>query len=226
MTAADPTHYIWWLISRASGIVAVTLISAVVLMGLAMAARLVPARRKRGLVSFHEHLAIAALVTTAVHGATLLGDGWLRPGLAGITIPFAVHYRPAFTGAGIVAGYLAVLLGPTFYLRRRIGARVWRRMHRVTPVIWILAVIHTLGAGSDGSSAWLRAVVLAPVSPMVYLLAARMFTRRRSGGVHVSSAATAAKARPEGGRASAAWPPRASAPARRALPSGSGRGTR
>jgi len=226
MTAGDPTHFIWWLISRASGIVAVTLISAVVLMGLAMAARLVPARRKRGLVSLHEHLAIAALVAIAVHGATLLGDAWLRPGLAGITIPFALHYRPAFTGAGIVAGYLAVLLGPTFYLRRRIGARAWRRVHRVAPLIWILAVVHTLGAGSDGSSAWLRAVVLAPVSPMVYLMAARVFTKRRSGAAQVRSAPVAATARTEAGRGPEARRPRASAPARRALPSGSGRGTR
>jgi sulfoxide reductase heme-binding subunit YedZ len=179
MTAADPTHYLWWLISRASGIVAVTLISTSVLLGLAMAARVLPARRKRGDVVLHEHLAIVALVAIAVHGGTLLGDGWLHPGLAGITIPFALPYRPPFTAAGIIAGYLAVLLGPTFYVRRRIGARAWRRLHRVTPLIWILAVVHTLGSGSDAASVWLRCVVLLPLSPMVYLLAIRTFGRRR-----------------------------------------------
>ena len=145
MTAASPTHYIWWLISRASGIVAVTLVSLSVLLGLAMAAKLVPARRKRDVMTLHEHLAVAALVAIAAHGGALLGDGWLHPGLSGITIPFALHYRPAFTAAGIIAGDLAVLLGPTFYLRRRIGARAWRRLHRATPLIWMLAVVHTLG---------------------------------------------------------------------------------
>lgn len=179
MTAASPSHYIWWLVSRASGIVAVTLISTSVLLGLAMAAKLVPGRRKRGAVALHEHLAIVALVAIALHGVSLLGDGWLRPGLAGITIPFALHYRPAFTSAGIIAGYMAVLLGPTFYLRRRIGARAWRRLHRVTPVIWMLVVAHTLGSGSDASSVWLRCVVLVPVPPIVYVLAMRMFARPR-----------------------------------------------
>ena len=47
MTAAGPTHYIWWLVSRASGIVAVALVSISVLIGLAMAAKQVPPRRKR-----------------------------------------------------------------------------------------------------------------------------------------------------------------------------------
>ena len=179
MMAAGPTHYIWWLVSRASGIVAVTLVSISVLIGLAMAAKLVPARRKRGVVALHEEMAIVAVVAIAIHGASLLGDAWLRPGLAGITIPFALHYRPAVTGAGIIAGYLAVLLGPTFYLRRRLGARRWRRLHRLTPLIWVLAAVHTLGAGSDASSLWLRGVVLLPVAPIVYLLTVRMLTGRR-----------------------------------------------
>jgi sulfoxide reductase heme-binding subunit YedZ len=188
MTGASPTHYIWWLVSRASGIVAVTLVSISVLIGLAMAAKLVPARRKRGVVALHEQVAMVALVAIALHGASLLGDAWLRPGLAEITIPFALHYRPAFTGAGIIAGYLAVLLGPTFYLRRRIGARTWRRLHRLTPLIWMLAAVHTLGSGSDASSLWLRGVVLVPVGPIVYLLTVRTFAGRRRQGRRRSSA--------------------------------------
>jgi hypothetical protein len=90
-------------------------------------------------------------------------------------------FRPtvAGTGAGIIAGYMAVLLGPTFYLRRRLGARRWRRLHRLTPLIWVLAAVHTLGAGSDASSLWLRGVVLLPVGPIVYLHAVRTLTGRR-----------------------------------------------
>lgn len=211
---AGPTHYIWWLISRASGIVAVALVSISVLLGLAMAARLVPARHKRAVASLHEHLAVAAVIAIAAHGAALLGDGWLRPGLSGITIPFALPYRPPFTAAGIVAGYLSVLLGPTFYLRRRIGARAWRRLHRLTPLIWMLAVAHTLGSGSDAASFWLRCVVLLPVPAIVYVLAHRLLARRP------------VTARPADGRARAGRPRPATAAPRRVLPSGSGPGTR
>lgn len=175
MTRSDPVQVIWWLVSRASGVVALILISLSVLLGLAMAAKVV--RRpgvKRSMVRLHEHVALAALVAIAAHGLALLGDAWLKPGLQGIVVPFAMSYRPAFTGLGIIGGYVALLLGPSFYLRRRLGARRWRALHRGTVAVWLLSAVHAFGAGSDAHTVWLRAVVLAPVVPIVYLLALRL----------------------------------------------------
>jgi methionine sulfoxide reductase heme-binding subunit len=181
MAGAQPLQSLWWLVSRAAGIVGLVLISLSVILGLAMAAKVV--RRpslKRAAVGLHEHLALTALGAVVIHGLALLGDHWLNPGWQGITIPFALGYRPGFTGIGIIAGYLAVLLGPSFYLRRRIGARRWRRLHRATVLIWLLSAVHTLGAGSDGATAWLRAIVLAPLAPIVYLLVVRMLGAERT----------------------------------------------
>lgn len=150
------------------------LISASVMLGLAMAARvLTRPNLKRAGARMHEQIALTALAAIAVHGLAMLGDHWLKPGWRGITIPFALGYRPGFTGIGIIAGYLAVLLGPSFYLRRRIGARRWRTLHRATVIVWMLSVVHALGAGSDGAKLWLRAVALAPMVPIVYLLVVR-----------------------------------------------------
>jgi sulfoxide reductase heme-binding subunit YedZ len=175
----EPLHYLWWLISRASGVVALALVSVSVLMGLAMAARAIPRPGwKRMVARLHEHVALAALAAVGLHGVSLLGDAWLKPGLRGITIPFALSYRPGFTGAGIIAGYLMLLVGPSFYLRRRIGAGRWRKLHRVSAAIWILAVAHTLGAGSDAGALWLRAVALSPVAPIAYLLVLRLARER------------------------------------------------
>ncbi len=183
MTPA-PLHYAWWLISRAAGVMALVLVSLSVLMGLAMAARTLPsARSKRAVARLHEHVALTALGATVAHGASLLGDGWLKPGLSGIAVPFAISYRPPFTAAGISAGYLLALVGPSFYLRRRIGGGRWRKLHRFSPAVWVLSVVHTLGAGSDAAAPWLRAVVLAPVAPIVYLLVARTLRERTAGAV-------------------------------------------
>jgi sulfoxide reductase heme-binding subunit YedZ len=171
----EPLDYLWWLISRASGVVALALVSLSVLMGLSMAARAIPRPSwKRTVARLHEHVALTALAAVALHGVSLLGDSWLKPGLTGIAIPFAVPYRPGFTGAGIVAGYLMMLVGPSFYLRRRIGAGRWRKLHRVSAAIWILSVVHTLGAGSDATALWLRAMVFAPVAPIAYMLVLRL----------------------------------------------------
>lgn len=195
-----PVTYLWWLVSRASGIVALVLISVSVILGLAMAAKLVrPPRLRPAVARLHEHVAVTALLALGAHGLSLLGDGWLKPGLTGIILPFAMSYRPEFTGLGIVAGYLALLLGPTFYLRRRIGARRWRALHRLIVLAWLLAVVHTLGSGSDASQPWLRALVLFPAVPIAYLLARRSLTPGPAG----RRAGAAARPRPRGPRLTA-----------------------
>ena len=67
-----------------------------------------------------------------------------------------------------------MLLGLSFYVRRRIGTRRWRKLHRGTTVVWMLGVVHTLGAGSDRSKLWMQWIVVAPVVPIVYLLVVRL----------------------------------------------------
>ena len=135
----DPMDYGWWLASRASGLVALALITLSVGVGLAMAGR---AFQKPGLakklMALHEHAALAGLIAIAVHGITLLGDSWLHPGPVGISVPFTMDYKPAFTGLGIVGGYLAAALGLSFYARRRIGAKLWRKLHRATILVYVL----------------------------------------------------------------------------------------
>jgi sulfoxide reductase heme-binding subunit YedZ len=192
-SAANPTHVIWWLVSRASGVIALLLISLSVVLGLVMAAKLpLKPGLKRSMVRLHEHVALTALLAIGAHGLSLLGDHWLKPGWRGIAIPFAMSYRPQFTGVGIIAGYLALLLGPSFYMRRRIGARRWRKLHRMTALVWLLSVLHTLGAGSDGSKLWLRCVVLVPAMPVVYLLVLRVLRDRSREPRHASSSTTGA----------------------------------
>ncbi len=175
MNRPDPVEYAWWLSSRAAGVVAFALIALSVLLGLAMANRLV---RGKAAAKLHEHLALAGLVAIAVHGITLLGDSWLNPGAKGLLVPFAMDYKPVFTGLGIVGGYLAALLGLSFYLRRRIGAKRWRKMHRATVLVYLLGVIHTLGAGTDASAPWMRAVLLATGAPIVFLFLLRLLPER------------------------------------------------
>ncbi|HWJ50282.1 MAG TPA: hypothetical protein VNR42_04630, partial [Solirubrobacteraceae bacterium] len=108
MAHADPSIYIWWLVSRASGILALGLISLSVLIGLTMATKIL--RRPgmgRKLVRLHEHVALVGMIAIAVHGLALLGDPWLHPGVKGLTVPFTMSYRPLFTGLGLIGGYLA-----------------------------------------------------------------------------------------------------------------------
>jgi sulfoxide reductase heme-binding subunit YedZ len=177
----------FWLVSRSAGIVALLLVTASTLMGLTLAAGLSkqPQTRKN-LITFHEHAANGALIAIAVHGAALLGDPFLHPTVTQLLVPLKIDYRPLSTGAGIVAGYAAASLGLSFYARRRIGAKRWRKLHRLTPVVYVLGLLHTLGAGTDRGSATLRAVMLASAVPIVALAVKRLMPRAKPSKISVN----------------------------------------
>ncbi len=170
-----------------------------------MAARAVPPTWRRDAVRLHQHLALIALGAIAAHGLLLAADPWLKAGVKGIVVPFAIGYRPLWTGLGIVGGYLAAILALSFYVRRRIGVRLWRRMHRFTVVVYVLALAHSLGSGTDASIPLVRDAMLASTLPVLFLFALRLQRSRGRAGaspppgsqcpeVRGSSAATRAKA--------------------------------
>ncbi len=169
-------HHFFWITSRAAGGAALLLSSASVVLGLMMSSR----RRNpnhRDLRTLHEALSLTALAMVGLHGVALLGDSYLNPGIAGIAIPFTGTYRPLWTGVGILAGYGLAALGLSYYLRSRIGASRWKRLHRLTALFWIAAIVHTLGAGSDARQAWFLILLGAFALPGIAMLALRWLSR-------------------------------------------------
>ena len=166
----DPLKYGWWLASRAAGITALLFVTLSTILGLTMASGIINRRGiKAKLMPAHEYLALFAIGAIAVHGLTLLGDKWLKASFTGIAVPGAMSYRPLWVAFGIIAGYITALLALSFYGRKFIGVRRWRMMHRLIVVVWILAVVHSLGAGTDASTVWFRALLIASVAPALFL---------------------------------------------------------
>lgn len=177
MTPAAGEHF-WWLASRASGIVALGLVTFSVLLGLAMAGK--SARRPglpRTLMAVHEQTALASMVAIALHGLTLLGDGFMRPSLGDIFIPFTSTLDPIGVGVGVVAGYLGALLGLTYYFRRRLGPKLWRTAHRFTLLVYVMAVAHTLAVGTDAGGAPMRWMMVITGAPALFFLVIRLLPR-------------------------------------------------
>ena len=169
-----PLEHGWWIASRSAGIVALLAITASVILGLLMANGL--PRRKgatRVLVSLHESTALAGLIAIAVHGITLLGDPWMHATLWKISVPFSIGYRPLWTSLGIIAGWIAAALGLSYYARKRIGTRLWRKLHRATVVAWALGIAHTIGAGTDANERWLQVTMLSGSVLIVFLFLRR-----------------------------------------------------
>jgi sulfoxide reductase heme-binding subunit YedZ len=165
-------EHFFWITSRAAGIAALLLASAAVGLGLALGGRIGKAR-SQDLRPLHEALSLATLAALAIHAVSLLGDGFLHPGLADITIPFASSYQRLWQTTGIIAGWMLVILGLSFYARARIGVQRWRKLHRYTALAWILSIGHSLGEGTDAGRIWFLAAVGMVVLPTLWLLVER-----------------------------------------------------
>ena len=178
--APNPADHTWWLASRASGVVAMILITASVFIGLTLSTRVLKGPgMSRWLAAAHEQAALGGLVAIALHGVTLLGDPFLNPGVKGIAVPFTIDFKTLWVGLGILGGYLAALTGLTFYARKRIGVARWRKLHRLTIVAYGLSLVHTIQAGTDfQAGSWARLAILAPAFPIMVLFGERMLAGR------------------------------------------------
>ncbi len=169
-TAVGP--HLYWLASRAAGSAALVLSSVSVCVGLLMSGRLLKGRGPDLRVT-HEALSLATLAAIAIHGLTLLGDGFLNPSLGDISVPFLSSYKTLWTTTGIVAFWALLVLGLSYYARARIGVQRWRMLHRFTALAWILGIVHSLGEGTDAGQVWFLAMTAIVVVPALGLLIGR-----------------------------------------------------
>ena len=168
----DPSTHLFWITSRAAGTTAMVLASASASLGLLMGGRL----RRKGAPDrrvIHEALSLAVIVAIAVHALALVGDTYLHPGLAGVTVPFALSYKTAWTTLGVVAGWALIALGLAFYARRLIGQQRFRIIHRFTALAWLAGLAHSLGEGTDSGQAWFLALIVGTALPALVLLCVR-----------------------------------------------------
>jgi sulfoxide reductase heme-binding subunit YedZ len=184
LMATSTGPHLFWITSRAAGTAALLMSSASVCIGLLMGGRFV---KKRGydLRVTHEALSLATMAALVVHALSLTGDNFLQPSLVDVTLPFAFGYKTFWTSTGIIAGWSLILLGLSYYIRDRIGAQRWRKLHRFTALAWILGLAHSLGEGTDAGTGWfLVMTAIATLPPLVLLLVRSLGgSRRQRAGV-------------------------------------------
>ena len=149
---------------------------------------------------------IAVSLDASVGGILRIADG--QPRFLPCVVVFALLSAPRQYAVRIamVAGLLALFLGLTFYARRDVGSKFWRKIHRATVLVYALAVIHTVGAGTDASTAWMKwwLIVTTPVIVGLFLLRV---------GTAIRKARRKAQPRPGTGEAASPAPTAASDPA-------------
>ena len=163
----DPSDHLYWLTSRAAGTAAMLFASASMLIGALRAGGLAGAnvhgsRRRLELGIVHEMLGLACIAAIVIHGLVLMGDNFAKPSFGDIAIPFHWAYEKKFNGIGIIAGYVFMVLGLTYYMRDRIGEGRWTVIHRFIVLAWAASVVHTMGIGTDRHLAWFKLLLVIP----------------------------------------------------------------
>jgi sulfoxide reductase heme-binding subunit YedZ len=171
----DPT---FWILARASGLTAYVLITLSMIAGLVVKSRpFGRAVKAASVVDVHRFLTMLALGSVAIHAAAILLDSTVHIGPAALLVPGLATYRPLWTGLGVVAADLAVVIWISFPLRKRIGTRLWRKLHWATYGVFLLATAHGLMAGTDASRPWAFDLYLGAVGSVAFATACRAFVR-------------------------------------------------
>jgi sulfoxide reductase heme-binding subunit YedZ len=123
-------------------------------------------------------LALASIAAIVIHAGSLLGDHYLHSSVLDVTVPLVSSYQTLWTTLGILGGWGLILLGFSYYARKRIGSDRWRTLHRFTALAWLSGLIHALGEGTDSGQLWFWAMLAVVALPALWLLAARTFGRQ------------------------------------------------
>jgi predicted ferric reductase len=179
LVGPEPKAY--WYVSRASAMVAYVLLWLSMALGLGMTNRL--ARIWPGgptAFDLHQHTSLLGLLFALFHALVLLGDSYMGYTLAQVLTPFASSaYRPMWVGLGQIGLYGMALVGLSFYVRGVIGRRLWRAVHFLSFVVFVLALVHGLWSGTDSTATWARAIYWTSGASLLFLAIYRLLAARR-----------------------------------------------
>jgi predicted ferric reductase len=148
-----------WYLTRGTGIVTLLLLTGTMVLGIANAMRWTPRRSQRFVVSaIHRNVSLLVVVFLTIHVATSVIDGYVPIKVIDVVVPFISAYKPLWLGLGALALDLTIAIIITSLLRKSIGQRTWRAIHWLAYAAWPIALIHSVGIGTDSRSLWMYVI--------------------------------------------------------------------
>ncbi len=119
-TATSPL----WFATRATGLIALVLLTGTVVLGIVTSVRFAsPAWPRFVTVSLHRNLSLLTITFTGLHVLTTITDPFASISVVSVVVPFTSGYRRIWLGFGAVAFDLLLAVLVTSLLRTRIGPR-------------------------------------------------------------------------------------------------------
>jgi predicted ferric reductase len=178
-----------WYATRASGIMALILLTVTMVLGLITTSR-ARARNWPGFAQqeLHRRVSIIAVVFLGIHVVTSVLDTYVNIGWAAIVVPFTSQYGRFWVGVGAVSVDLLLAVFVSSLLRSRISPGAWRALHWLAYLSWPIALAHTFGMGTDSREGWVIALGVACVGAVALALAWRLRTAARQRAARTAHA--------------------------------------
>jgi len=155
---ADSSNVAWY-VDRASGITAYLLLAFGTVFGILNNTRLVKHWMPQAeTFDVHKFTAYLLLIAIGVHGYAILVDKFLHFTPTQILVPGLSPYRPLPVALGIFAGYIALALVVSFWIRQRIGHNTWRTLHYASYAAFFLGLAHGIYSGTDSPTGWMESL--------------------------------------------------------------------
>jgi len=168
-----------WYASRATGVVCLVLLSAVMIIGILVNQQgRLPGLPRFAVLGLHRNLSLLAVAFLAAHVLTAVTDSFVSISLAAAVIPFVSAYQPLWLGLGAVSLDLMAAVIVTSLVRRHLGRRTWRAVHWLAYASWPVAVAHSVGSSKDLQSGPLLGLTAACVLAVLGALAWRLARAR------------------------------------------------
>ncbi len=146
----------FWYASRATGIVSLLLLTAVLVLGILVNRQgRLPGLPRFAVTDIHRNLSLLSVAFIAVHVVTAVLDSYVHIPLLSAVIPFASGYERLWIGLGAISVDLMAAMIVTSLLRGRMNRVLWRAVHLLAYASWPLAFGHSLGASKDLQQGWL-----------------------------------------------------------------------
>ncbi|MGE0227818.1 MAG: hypothetical protein AB7I38_11265 [Dehalococcoidia bacterium] len=143
---------LWWA-SRAFGLVSYVALWLAMFAGVLLSTHRLPQRLDRKtLFELHQQWTLAALVATALHVLAVVTHSEADVGVSGALIPYASRQLTGPVALGVFGMWGLGLLAVSSWVRSRIGTATWRAIHMLAFGSFLVALMHSIGAGTDSAA--------------------------------------------------------------------------
>ena len=142
-----------WLAARATGLVALVLVTLLVVLGILLShPEQTQWKLAKRIYPWHESLWVFVIAFLVVHVVSLVVDPYAGIGIGGALVPGLSAYRTAPVAVGVISLYALLITAISARYTRLLPTGWWLKLHRLAGLVLAGAWAHGVLAGTDTKS--------------------------------------------------------------------------